>query len=122
VYLSQFRTTIISPNLSHAIKKTLGKALVHLDELQTIIKEIQQIVNNRPLTYLSAYPNELSPITPNHLIYGQGMNIIPHDEVDTIDFDPTYGGKTKLEKIANRRVQLINSFQKRFQDEYLAML
>jgi hypothetical protein len=106
----------------NAIKKTLGRALVTLDELQTLIKEIQQVINNRPLTYVSNNPTELAAITPNHLIYGQNLNLLPHDEADMSDFDVTYGGKVTLEKMAHRRNQLITNFQKRFQDEYLAVL
>ena len=107
----------------NAMKKTLGKALVDYDEFQTLIKEIQQIVNNRPLTYASSDPADLSPITPNHLIYGHDLNILPQTNYDDEnDFDPTFMGKTKLEQLAHRRSQLISHFGKRFQDEYLASL
>ena len=106
-----------------AIKKTLGKALVSLDELQTLIKEIQSVVNNRPLTHLSADINELKAITPNHLIYGHELSMLPVEDISENEFDPTYrGGKAHLEKLAFRRAQLIQTFRKRFYDEYLASL
>ncbi|XP_064642461.1 uncharacterized protein LOC135496842 [Lineus longissimus] len=107
-----------------AIKKTLGKALVDSDELNTMVKEIQQVVNNRPLTYMSSEPTELGlhAITPNHLIFGRDMDLLPHQEVENAEFDPTYDGKTALEKMAHHRCVLINHFRKRFYDEYVAVL
>ncbi len=107
-----------------AIKKTLGKSLVPLEELQTIVKEVQAIVNNRPLTYTSSDIDEIEPITPNHLIFGREIKLVPWDNnVDlNEEFDPSIGTKPAIEKLAHRRAQLIEHFRKRFYDEYLATL
>ena len=35
--------------------------------LQTLMSEIQGILNSRPLTPVSSDPNDLDPLTPNHL-------------------------------------------------------
>ncbi|XP_064625956.1 uncharacterized protein LOC135486787 [Lineus longissimus] len=103
-----------------ALKKTLRKSLVPIDEFQTLIKEIQATVNNRPLTYLSSDPNELKAITPNNLIYGHDMSLLPHEGEDNLDV--TYAGRDKLEKLAYKRAERLQTFKKRFYDEYLARL
>ncbi|XP_064635803.1 uncharacterized protein LOC135492984 [Lineus longissimus] len=105
-----------------ALKKTLNKSLVSIDEFQTLIKEIQATINNRPLTYLSADPKELKAITPNNLIYGHDVTLLPNEDMQNESFDPTYAGRDKLEKIAHKRAQLLETFRTRFYDEYLARL
>ena len=40
-------------------------------QLMTLFKEIQAIVNNRPLTYVSDNPSDLEPLTPNHRLLGR---------------------------------------------------
>ncbi|XP_064644710.1 uncharacterized protein LOC135498383 [Lineus longissimus] len=106
-----------------ATKKVLGKALVPMDELQTVVKEIQSVINNRPLTYLSSDSHELKAITPNCLIYGHERYILPQEEVEIgDDFDTTYGGRDAIEKWAHKRALLLKAFRTRFYDEYLAAL
>lgn len=105
-----------------ALKKILGKAMICQSELQTIVKEIEAVVNNRPLTYSSSDLDELSVLTPNKLVYGYQIDLLPTHDIDEINFDKTYGEKEILEKIAFRRAQLITNFQTRFHNEYLASL
>lgn len=38
------------------------------DSLHTIMCEVESIVNNRPITSTSEDPNDLEPLTPNHLL------------------------------------------------------
>ena len=40
-------------------------------ELMTIFTDIEAIVSNRPLTYVSDNPDDLEPLTPNHLSLGR---------------------------------------------------
>jgi len=105
-----------------AIRKVLGKAMICRDELCTLIKEVQAIVNNRPLTYVSSNLEELEILSPNHLIYGRQIGLIAHEQTDNMEFDANFGGKEHLERMAYLRSQLIENFRHRFQNEYLAML
>ena len=52
-----------------ALKKTLGKAFLSFEELQTILCDVELSINSRPLTYQNEDDLD-TPLTPNHLIYG----------------------------------------------------
>ena len=42
-----------------------------LEALQTLVVEIEAVLNDRPLTYLSADIDDPEPLTPSHLLYGR---------------------------------------------------
>ena len=51
-----------------SLKKVLCKALLTYEELETVLCEIESVINNRPLFYTS--DDDLGEaLTPNHLIY-----------------------------------------------------
>jgi len=60
------------------IKKTLGRAHISLQVLQTVVVEVELILNNRPLTYLSDDIRDPQPLTPSHLLHGRTLNKLPH--------------------------------------------
>ena len=41
------------------------------EELQTVLAEVEGLLNSRPLTYPSSDPRDDSPLTPNHFLVGQ---------------------------------------------------
>ncbi|GBM98654.1 hypothetical protein AVEN_273134-1 [Araneus ventricosus] len=46
--------------------KILGKALLMFEELSTILSEVENIVNNRPLIYVENDPGEPEPLTSSN--------------------------------------------------------
>ncbi|GBO27599.1 hypothetical protein AVEN_193708-1 [Araneus ventricosus] len=52
-------------SIKEPLRKTLGRALLTLEELSTILTEIESVINNRPITYDS---DELDDITPSHFL------------------------------------------------------
>ena len=52
-----------------ALRKILGTAIVTLPILQTLIVEIEAVLNDRPLTYVSSDLNDLEPLTPSHIYF-----------------------------------------------------
>ena len=63
-----------------AIKKVLGRRHVSLPTLETIVVEIEAVLNDRPLTLVSSELEDLEPLTPAHLLqlYMEGESHVFH--------------------------------------------
>ena len=84
-----------------ALRKVLGKAFVTLPMLQTLIVEIEAVLNDRPLTYVSSDLSDPGPLTPSHLICGRRITSLPYTMVDET-VDPINKGASVTE-IAKRQ-------------------
>ncbi|KAL7840982.1 hypothetical protein SRHO_G00246730 [Serrasalmus rhombeus] len=82
--------------------------------LHTVLCEVEAIINDRPITKLSEDPNDLEPLTPNHLLTMKRKPVLPPGLFDRTDM---YG------KRRWRQVQYISDlFWKRWITEYLPLL
>ena len=91
------------------MKKVAEKAFLNYDELTTLLIEIQQTLNTRPLTYLSDN-NDDEAITPSHLLYGQNIA-----RRYFMYFDPEYCEQENILLNKYKRLKMILShFKKRF--------
>lgn len=57
--------------------KVSGRASVSLETLKRVVTEIEAILNDRPLTYVSSDPDDLQPFTPTHMLYGRSLTLEP---------------------------------------------
>ena len=103
------------------LRKVLGKAFVTLPVLQTLIVEVEAVLNDRPLTYVSTDLNDLEPLTPSHLLYGRRITSLPHRITDDEVNDPTHG-VPPVREVARRQSELLRHFQRRWKREYLTSL
>ena len=71
----------------HCLKKSVGRASLTYDELSTLVTEIEEVLNSRPLTYVSTDDLE-EPLTPSHLLLGYRVLSLPDP---TLSNDPDYG-------------------------------
>ena len=53
--------------MKNCLKKVVGNATLTMDELSTVIVEVEAVLNSRPLTYVAAKEIE-EPLTPAHLL------------------------------------------------------
>lgn len=84
------------------------------DGLHTVICEVEAILNDRPITKLSDDPNDLEPLTPNHILLMKGKPSLPPGLFEHHDL---YIRKRW------RQVQYISDlFWKRWIREYLPLL
>ncbi|MEL6606114.1 MAG: reverse transcriptase domain-containing protein [Cyanobacteria bacterium J06614_10] len=104
------------------LRKTLFKRTVGWNDLVTILLEVEQIVNNRPLTYMESELPDLRPLTPNHLLKGGAVRIMP--PVVTSDrLDPLYLlDHRSLNEQYNRLSEAVAHFSKTWATDYIASL
>ena len=73
------------------IRKTLGRGFISLQQLQTIVVEVEAMLNDRPLTYVTSDLWDPQPLTPSHLLYGRRTQQIPYSPYDPEELDdPSY--------------------------------
>ena len=77
--------------VKNCLKRVLYKKTLNWDELVTVLLEVEQCVNNRPLTYVESEYPDIQPLTPNHLLRGTQVQIMPsiiqEDIHDPLCFD-----------------------------------
>ena len=64
--------------------RTIGGKLLTYEQLQTVLHEIEVVLNSRPLTSLSTDPNDLLPLTPGHFLIGSPITSFPQDNLRNI--------------------------------------
>ena len=105
----------------YVLKRCIGKRTLALDELATIVAEVENCLNNRPLGCMSNSPNEMSPISPNSLIYGYSLNSFPH----LVDLPETTLVLDNPFKFKSSQLKLYGTLQKvwnLFNTEYIRAL
>ena len=106
-----------------AVKKTLGRTFVTLQTLETIVAEIEGMLNDRPLTYVSSDISDPEPLTPAHLIYDRRIVSVPHPVEDLSEnADPSYLSDKDMRKATSRHSKLTQQFWVRWRKEYLTAL
>jgi transposase InsO family protein len=102
-----------------SLKKVLGRSSVTLETLQTIVTEIEAILNDRPITYVSSELNDPEPLTPAHLLYGRKMTSLIQNDVVFEDIDLSRSALLKRDKVVTHT---ISQFWNRWRTEYLLAL
>lgn len=95
------------------IRRILGKKSVDLEELQTLLCDVEATLNQRPLTYASDRKEELMPLCPIHFIKDNPHHNLP--EADAVDA----GALRKNLKLCQT---LREALRVRFRKEYLGQL
>lgn len=96
------------------LKRIVTNTSLNFEEMQTLLYQIEAILNSRPLTQQSEDPNDLACITPAHFILGKPCTSI---------IEPSYES-TKLNRLSRWQYiqNLKQHFWRRWADEYLTVL
>ena len=100
------------------LKKMVGRARLTYEELNTVVIEVEAVINSRPLSYMTADDIE-QPLTPAHLIAGRRLLSLPDPVCHEDDFEISANHLTKRLAYLNR---ILDKFWKRWRNEYLAEL
>ncbi|GBL92712.1 Speckle-type POZ protein-like B [Araneus ventricosus] len=68
-------------SFKHHLHRTLTNCKITIEEFETIVIQIEGILNSRPLIPLSDNINEYEVLTPGHFIIGRPITAIPEPEI-----------------------------------------
>ena len=105
-------------SIKHSLKKSIGRGTLNYEELNTILIEVEAIINSRPLTYVLDDQGGISDIlTPSRLINGRRISTMPNDQ--HFEIVSTYQSLTKR---AKHHKHLLTQFTRQWRREYLLNL
>ena len=105
-------------SIKRPLKKLLGRSILSLKELRTILVEIETVINSRPITYLYDDVDSISyPLTPSNLIYGRRISSTPNSAQHEII--STYRSLTRR---ARHHRNLLSQLTEQWKREYLTSL
>ena len=106
--------------MKRCLKKTLKNSKVTVNELNTLLAEIECMINNRPLTYQSSDDFEKA-LTPSHLITGRRLDLLPDlNEAElNVENEPS---RTLITKRQRHLQRLLKHWWKRWNTDYLINL
>ena len=96
------------------LKVTVGIARFNDDELQTAIREVEALMNSRPLSYGGTDPSNEPVLTPSHFLIGQLRGQLAPQVTDELEVNP----RNRWRLIQN----LVKIFWKRWREEFLTTL
>ncbi|KAK3750791.1 hypothetical protein QZH41_006585 [Actinostola sp. cb2023] len=99
--------------MKKCLRKVLGTAKLRYEELETVLVEIEGVLNSRPLTYVYDELTE-SPLTPSCLVVGRRLL----DQSSSSENVPN-NDAASLGKRARYLESVINHYRRRWRSEYL---
>ena len=104
------------------LRKAVDKRRLTFEELNTVLIEIEAVLNSRPLTY--TYENDVeTPVTPSHLFYGDRvLDTEDHVELMSDNEEIEHLTRKQIVKQAKDKENVIEHFWKRWYKEYLINL
>ena len=98
-------------SVKRCLKKVLRSSKVTLDELYTLVVEVEGTLNNCPLIYLSAEEFDTA-LTPSHLICGRRLEQLP-------DLNVPDGNEELNPNILNKRQKYLSSLLRHWWDRWI---
>ncbi|XP_058448639.1 uncharacterized protein LOC131428610 [Malaya genurostris] len=95
-------------------KKTIGLRTLNIDEMLTVLAQIEAILNSRPLTPVSSDPNDFEALTPGHFLVHRPLTAIPEPNLQDIP--------TNRMSMWQRAQSLIQQMWKKWSTQYLSDL
>ncbi|XP_063910744.1 uncharacterized protein LOC135127960 [Zophobas morio] len=96
------------------LSRVVGTQIMSLEEFNTLIIQIEAMLNSRPLCNMSSDPNDLAPLTPGHFLTMEPLTSPPNPDLSHL----------KISRLS--RWQLVQHMQqvfwRRWKNEYLHSL
>ncbi|XP_055585018.1 uncharacterized protein LOC129737879 [Uranotaenia lowii] len=94
--------------------KVLGENAVTFEDMTTILVQVENCLNSRPITALSDDPNNLQPLTPGHFLIGEAFQQLPERDYSEIPMN-----RLNQSQVLQKKLQ---HFWDRWSVEYLTQL
>lgn len=94
----------------HFLKRALYNCNVTYEEFNTLVIQVEGILNSRPLFAMSNDPNDLNPITPSHFLIGRNLKSLPETSFEDIKVYRL----TTLQHIQKLYQQIWSQFSKQY--------
>lgn len=98
----------------HHLRRILGNSNLTYEEFNTVLAQIEAVLNSRPISCLSTDPSDYLPLTPSHFLIGRPLTAPA--TADITEVPPTR--LTRYDRIE----QLRQHFWKRWATEYVSEL
>ena len=72
-------------SMKHHLRRVMGNSILTYEEMTTILCQIEQVLNNRPLMALANNPDDIFALTPSMLVNGSRLDAIPQPCLQTMD-------------------------------------
>ena len=96
------------------LKRTMGNNQLTYEQLNTLIIEIEGILNSRPITQISSDPLDLTYLTPGHFLIGTSITSFPEPDLNNVPQN-----RLKFWKLCT---QMQQHFWQRWHKDYLSQL
>ena len=102
------------------LKKAVGSRRLTYEELNTVLIDIEAVLNSRPLTYI--YEDDIEvPLTPSHLFCGRRL-LDKQEQADEPEDDELALDRKDMIKLTEGGEAVVDHFWKRWSREYLVDL
>ncbi|XP_067210840.1 uncharacterized protein [Linepithema humile] len=98
-------------SVKYHLKRVMGETLLTYEELNTLLTQIEAVLNSRPLCPLTDDPDDLSVLTPGHFLMGCPPTVVPEP---SLEFEKS----SRLSRWQLLR-QMLDSLWVRWSSEYL---
>ena len=96
------------------LRKAIGKVCLNNEQLLTILKEAEAVINSRPLVYVGDDINSSMTLTPAHSLTllnpKIGLPVTTRDNTDDMDYSPEISSADKLLTTWKKGLKHLSSF------------
>ena len=110
--------------VKRSLRKAVGRKLLSDDQMHTVVKEVESVVNSRPLVYVGDDIDSTIAITPGHFLCLNPKTGIPetvNDDGDE-DYTPYQSSERNVFRIWKKRERLVEQFWRAWREDYLLSL
>ncbi|XP_024874730.1 uncharacterized protein LOC112456432 [Temnothorax curvispinosus] len=71
-------------SVKYHLKRVLGESVLTYEDMNTLLIQIEAILNSRPLSPLTDDSDDLTALTPGHFLVGDSLSIVPEPSLENV--------------------------------------